>query len=84
MKENPNWKGNRIIRFCQEGWQKTILGDENGRSVYSSDDPSPLYKLIELGFDGVYLDRVDVYSEITKECPDGANRMVGFVARLAQ
>jgi cysteinyl-tRNA synthetase, unknown class len=83
MKENPQWKGNRIIRFCSEGWQKTILGDENGRNVYSGDAPSPLYRLLELGFDGVYLDRVDVYGEITKECPDGANKMVDFVARLA-
>ena len=83
MKENPQWKGNRLIRFCLEGWQKTILGDENGRNVYSGDDPSPLYRLLELGFDGVYLDRVDVYSEISKECPDGANKMVDFVARLA-
>ena len=83
MKENPQWKGNRIIRFCHEGWQKTILGDEDGRNVYSSDAPSPLYKLLELGFDGVYLDRVDVYSEIAKECPDGASKMVDFVAKLA-
>lgn len=83
MKENPQWKGNRLIRFCKEGWQKTILGDENGRNVYSGDAPSPLYRLLELGFDGVYLDRVDVYGEISKECPDGANKMVDFVARLA-
>lgn len=82
MKENPQWKGNRIIRFCEKGWQNTILGDENGRSFYA-DEPSPLYRLLELGFDGVYLDRVDVYAEIKKECPDGANKMVDFVSRLA-
>ncbi|MEQ1698086.1 MAG: MJ1477/TM1410 family putative glycoside hydrolase [Hyphomicrobiaceae bacterium] len=82
MKENPQWKGNRLIRFCEKGWQNTILGDENGRSFYA-DEPSPLYRLLELGFDGVYLDRVDVYAEITKECPDGANKMVDFVSRLA-
>jgi cysteinyl-tRNA synthetase, unknown class len=83
LKENKTWKGNRLIRFCQEGWQKTILGDEDGRSLYSSLEPSPLYRLIELGFDGVYLDRVDVYSEVMKECPDAAAKMVEFVARLA-
>lgn len=83
LKENKDWKGNRLIRFCSEGWQKTILGDEDGRSLYSSLDPSPLYKLIELGFDGVYLDRVDVYSEVMKECPDAAAKMVDFVVRLA-
>jgi cysteinyl-tRNA synthetase, unknown class len=83
MKENPQWKGNRIIRFCHEGWQRTILGDDDGRNLYRGDEPSPLYKLLELGFDGVYLDRVDVYAEIKSECPDGANKMVDFVARLA-
>ncbi|MBL8565924.1 MAG: endo alpha-1,4 polygalactosaminidase [Hyphomicrobiaceae bacterium] len=84
MQENPEWKGNRIIRFCEEGWQQTILGDDEGRSVYNSIDPSPLYRLIELGLDGVYLDRVDVYAEVTKLCPDAAARMVRFVKRLAE
>ena len=83
LKENSRWKGNRLIRFCKEGWQRTILGDDDGRNVYNSLDPSPLYKLIELGFVGVYLDRVDVYSEVQKECPDAASKMVEFVARLA-
>jgi cysteinyl-tRNA synthetase, unknown class len=83
MQENKDWKGNRLIKFCSEGWQQTMLGDERGRSVYDSIQPSPLYRLIELGFDGVYLDRVDVYEEITKQCPDGEQRMVDFVVRLA-
>lgn len=83
MHENPQWKGNRIIRFCKEGWQQTILGDDDGNSVYNGIERSPLYRLIELGFDGVYLDRVDVYSEVAKECPGAEARMVDFVARLA-
>lgn len=83
MAENPHWKGNRIIRFCEEGWQKTILGDRYGHNVYNSIELSPLDRLIELGFDGVYLDRVDVYSEVGRQCPDAENRMVDFVARLA-
>lgn len=83
LHENPQWKGNRIIRFCREGWQQTILGDEQGMSVYNSIELSPLYRLIELGLDGVYLDRVDVYAEVKKDCPDAEARMVEFVARLA-
>ena len=83
LHENPQWKGNRIIRFCHEGWQRTILGDDDGRSVYNSIDPSPLYRLLELGFDGIYLDRVDVYGEVGKDCPDAKQKMVDFVARLA-
>jgi cysteinyl-tRNA synthetase, unknown class len=83
MQENPQWKGNRIIRFCKEGWQLTILGDADGRNLYNSIEASPLYKLIEAGFDGVYLDRVDVYGEIASECADSRNKMIDFVARLA-
>lgn len=83
LKENPRWKGNRIIRFCEEGWQRTILGDDNGRSLYNDIDPSPLYRLLELGFDGVYLDRVDVYAEVRAQCPSAADKAVAFVKRLA-
>jgi len=83
LHENKDWKGNRIIRFCEEGWQRTILGDESGRNVYNSIEPSPIYRLVELGLDGVYLDRVDVYAEVAKSCPDAARRMVDFVSRLA-
>jgi cysteinyl-tRNA synthetase, unknown class len=83
LHENKDWKGNRLIAFCQEGWQLTILGDENGRNVYNSIDPSPLYRLIELGFDGIYLDRVDVYEEVAKQCDRAEDRMADFVARLA-
>ena len=83
MGENKDWKGNRIIKFCSDGWQKTILGDENGKSVYNSIENSPLYRLMDLGFDGVYLDRVDVYEEVTKQCPNAEDRMVDFVVKLA-
>jgi cysteinyl-tRNA synthetase len=83
MHENKDWKGNRIIAFCSEGWQQTVLGDEMGRSVYDSLDPSPLYRVLELGFDGVFLDRVDVYQDVGKRCPDAERRMVDFVVRLA-
>jgi cysteinyl-tRNA synthetase, unknown class len=82
LHENPDWKGNRIVNVCADGWQKTMLGDDRGRSVYDSIEPSPLYGLIELGLDGVYLDRVDVYMDIKKACPDGEARMVDFVVKL--
>jgi cysteinyl-tRNA synthetase, unknown class len=83
MEENKDWKGNRLIKFCSDGWQKTILGDANGKSVYNSVDSSPLYRLMDLGFDGIYLDRVDVYEEVGKQCPNAEERMVDFVVKLA-
>ena len=83
MTQNPKWKGNRSIKFCTEGWQKTILGDDDGRNVYNGIDPSPLHRLIDLGFDGVYLDRVDAYADVAKECPGARDTMIKFVERLA-
>lgn len=83
MGENPKSKGNRLVRFCSEGWQRTIIGDDTGRSLYNSLEAAPLQRLIELGFDGVYLDRADVYTEVAKECPDGRSKMIQFVERIA-
>jgi cysteinyl-tRNA synthetase len=83
LKENPRWKGNRLVRFCSDGWQRTILGDDAGRSVYNSIDPSPLQRLIEAGFDGVYLDRVDVYQEVEAACPGAKASMIAFMERLS-
>ncbi len=83
MHENKDWKGNRIIKFCADGWQRTILGDDDGKSVYGGDESAPLYRLMDLGFDGVYLDRVDVYEEVVKQCPNAKEKMIDFVVRLA-
>ena len=84
LHENKDWKGNRLVKFCADGWQKTILGDDHGKSVYGGDESAPLYRLIDLGFDGVYLDRVDVYEEVAKQCPGAEQRMIDFVVRLAE
>lgn len=45
--ENPNWKGNYVVRYWQPQWQELILAD--------------LAALQRQGFDGVYLDIVDGY-----------------------
>ncbi len=49
--ENPNWPGNYNVKYWQENWQTIIFGN----------DASYLDKIIELGFDGVYLDKIDSY-----------------------
>ena len=46
--ENPEWRGNYGVRYWHEGWQKIILGGENGY----------LERIVKAGFDGVYLDGV--------------------------
>ncbi len=49
--ENPRWLGNFRVKYWQRDWQNIIYG--------SSD--SYLDKIVELGFDGVYLDTIDTY-----------------------
>ena len=49
--ENPNWSGNFKVRYWEADWQRIIFGA----------DDSYLKKILDAGFDGVYLDLVDVY-----------------------
>jgi len=48
-KENPNWKGNYKVRYWDKDWQNIIYGNDN----------SYLKKILDAGFDGVYLDIID-------------------------
>ncbi|NVK33447.1 MAG: endo alpha-1,4 polygalactosaminidase [Rhodobacteraceae bacterium] len=67
-KENPSWPGNYPVKFWHREWQEIILRQ--------------LDKIIEAGFDGIYLDRVDVYWE-HRDHPGAADKMIAFVKRLA-
>jgi cysteinyl-tRNA synthetase, unknown class len=50
-KENPDWSGNYKVKYWDSDWQ---------RIIYGSDD-SYLKKIMDAGFDGVYLDIVDAF-----------------------
>ena len=49
--ENPNWPGNYKVRYWNEDWQSIIYGN----------DDSYLRKIMDAGFDGVYLDIIDAF-----------------------
>lgn len=49
--ENPDWTGNYKVRYWDDGWQDIIYGN----------DDSYLKKIIDAGFDGVYLDIIDAF-----------------------
>jgi cysteinyl-tRNA synthetase, unknown class len=72
-KENPEWEGNYPVKFWEPGWQSIIYG---GPEKY-------LDSIIRAGFDGVYLDRVDVYSEWVRTNPKAEADMVKFIERLS-
>ncbi len=47
--ENPDWPGNYNVRYWMNDWHNIIYGNDN----------SYLKKIIDAGFDGVYLDIID-------------------------
>lgn len=49
--ENPHWAGNYKVRYWRQGWQDIIFGN----------DASYLKKILDAGFDGVYLDIIDAF-----------------------
>ncbi len=51
VKENSNWAGNYIVKYWESEWQNIIFGNNN----------SYLKKIIDAGFDGVYLDIIDAF-----------------------
>src|SRR5262245_1818971 len=63
--ENKKWPGNFAVRFWHPDWQAIVF--------------DYLDKIVAAGFDGVYLDRVDIFEEM-----GGAPQMVDFVERISQ
>jgi cysteinyl-tRNA synthetase, unknown class len=49
--ENPDWAGNYKVRYWEPEWQKIIFGN----------DDSYTKKILNAGFDGVYLDIIDAF-----------------------
>lgn len=49
--ENPDWPGNFKVKYWNPDWQNIIYGNES----------SYLKKILNAGFDGVYLDIIDAF-----------------------
>ncbi|TDN81246.1 cysteinyl-tRNA synthetase [Salegentibacter sp. 24] len=49
VEENPNWEGNFKVKYWKDTWKELIYGNEEAY----------LKKIINAGFDGVYLDIID-------------------------
>lgn len=49
QEENPNWEGNYKVRYWDTEWKQVITGNKD----------SYLHRIINAGFDGVYLDIID-------------------------
>jgi len=78
--ENPDWDENYSVGFWDPGWQSIIFGSPGAY----------LDKIIAQGFDGVYLDKCDVYEDLREHFKDVARTrsnlerdMVQFTTRLS-
>jgi cysteinyl-tRNA synthetase len=50
-RENPDWEGNYKVKYWMDEWKGIIYGHDN----------SYLNKVLDAGFDGVYLDIIDAF-----------------------
>lgn len=81
LKENPEWEENYAVCFWDPGWQRLICGRPD----------SYLDRVQAQGFDGVYLDKCDVFEDLQAHAkkvaatrPDIQQDMVEFVARISR
>jgi cysteinyl-tRNA synthetase len=49
--ENPDWAGNYKVKYWHKSWQDIIYGNNH----------SYLQKILDAGFNGVYLDIIDAF-----------------------
>ena len=80
LAENPEWKENYAVCYWDPGWQSIMCGTPHAR----------LDRILAAGFDGVYLDKCDVYEDMrhrrmpeAKARPDLEADMIGFVRRIS-
>lgn len=71
--ENAEWRGNYRVRYWHPDWQGLLIGSST----------SAIDRIIRAGFDGVYLDRADVYSLWGSEQPTAKTDMIRLIEAIA-
>lgn len=71
--ENPEWPGNYKVRYWDPAWRQVIFGTPGAY----------LDRILEAGFDGVYLDIIDAFEYYEDARPTAADEMVAFVRAIA-
>ena len=74
--ENGEWKHNYSVRYWLPEWQDLIVND----------DDSYMNRILQAGFDGVYLDKIDVCQAYEGRTPDGtvaSDLMIQFVRKIS-
>jgi len=72
--ENCAWPKAHRVRYWLQGW----------KDINFAGPESYLGRIIAAGFDGVYLDRVDIFETYEKERPAARREMIEYVRELAR
>lgn len=85
--ENPEWKRNYAVRYWEPGWKRLIVKSATltDRVLELLDERRKPYldRILEAGFDGVYLDRVDAFAQWKDEPAKARARMIALVQEIA-
>ena len=71
--ENPDWPGNYLVQYWHPQWQAILFGNPNAY----------LDRILDAGFDGVYLDGADKFEQWKRRRPSAAGEMVALVGAIA-
>jgi cysteinyl-tRNA synthetase, unknown class len=85
--ENKQWRGNYRVQYWQPGWQSLFIAPQRSRldqfiEFYLPWRKSYLDRILDAGFDGVYLDRVDAFGEWESR-PTAEAEMAAFVGAIS-
>ncbi len=72
--ENCAWPKAHRVRYWRPGW----------KDINFAGDDAYLKRIIDAGFDGIYIDRVDIYETYENERPQAREDMVAFIGELAR
>lgn len=76
LEESAEWKGNFTVEFWEQEWQNLILTDSD----------SYINRIMDAGFDGILLDRVDIVDTLQGKTPAGtvaSDLMAQFVRKIS-
>ena len=73
LSENKRWRGNFRVQFWHAEWKAIIYADADAY----------LKRIVDQGFDGVYLDRIDVHAEVSAPGIVPRSEMIAFVRALS-
>jgi cysteinyl-tRNA synthetase, unknown class len=73
FKSDKDWKGDYIVKYWEPQWQKIILGSPD----------SLIDRIMDAGFDGVSIDRVDAYYYFG-DTNERRAQMVSLVKRISE